>query len=121
MAESTLKRISMIRETYGKNGEVFMAKLKEVCPKLERTTDSQPLKAIFSREVLPKKVRQLVIISGLLSLPNARPILEVHIQKAEKMGCLLEHIVEVIIQMSVYIGFETATYALKVVEKVYKK
>lgn len=118
--ESSQKRISRIREIYGKNGQVFMTKLKEVCPKLERITDMQPLKAIFSREVLPKKIRQLMIIAGLLSIPNARPILRVHIDKAHQMGCSLEHVVEVIIQMAVYIGFESATEVLEIVEKIYQ-
>lgn len=121
MEEKTKKRISRIRQMYGESGEIFMLKLKEVCPKLERITDANPLKAIYSREVLPQKVRTLVIVSGLLSIPTAKPVLEVHIQKAKKMGCSLDSIVEVIIQMAIYIGFEAATQALALVEKIYLK
>ncbi len=104
--------IQKLRETFGEKGERFITKLREVSPDLERMTVEYPFEDVYTRNVLDSKLRELVVIGGLMALPNAAPVLKVHFQKALKEGCKEIEIVEVIIQMAIYIGFPLATKAL---------
>lgn len=105
--------ILRLRETFGEKGERFISKLREVSPDLEKITVESPFEDVYTRNVLDSKSRELILISGLIALPNAAPVLKVHFQKALREGCKEVEIVEVIIQMAIYVGFPAATKALE--------
>jgi 4-carboxymuconolactone decarboxylase len=57
-------------------------------------------------------------VAALTALGHAQPQLKVHIHGALNVGCTLEKIVEVIIQMEVYAGFPAALNGMFTAKKI---
>jgi 4-carboxymuconolactone decarboxylase len=72
---------------------------------------------MYSRQVIPHRVRQLITISALTVLERSEE-LEMHIYAALNVGCTPGEIAEVIFQTSIYGGFPAMNNGLKVLKKV---
>lgn len=105
--------IQRLKQTFGEKGEQFIIKLREVAPDLEKRTVEYPFEDVYTRNVLEPKLRELVVIGGLIAMPNSTPILKVHFQNALRSGCKEEEIVEVIVQLAIYVGFDAAARSLQ--------
>ena len=57
-------------------------------------------------------------MAALTAMGNAAPQLKVHINGALNVGCSVEEIVEVIIQMSAYSGFPSSINGINILKDV---
>ena len=60
----------------------------------------------------------MAVVAALTALGNAAPQLKVHINGAINVGCSIEELVEIMIQMSVYCGFPAAINGITVLKEV---
>ncbi len=102
-------------------GKQVMERLRTVCPDFERLTTEFAYGDIYSRPALDLRTRQLCTIAALTALGNGLPQLKAHINGALNLGISREEIVEVIIQMALYGGFQCAQNALFLAAEVFEE
>jgi len=73
--------------------------------------------ALYAREKIPHRTRQLVAVAGLTALEKIDE-LRMHIWAALNVGCTKEEIAEVIFQMSTYAGMPAVNSALRAFKEV---
>ncbi len=104
-----------------KTGEKVIESLKDIAPDLARYTIEFPFGDIYSRPGLDLKSREIAVVAALTALGNAAPQLKVHIHGALNVGCSREEVVEIIIQMAVYVGFPAALKGTNAAKEVFKE
>ncbi len=72
---------------------------------------------MYSRQVIPHVVRQMVAVATLTVLEKTEE-LELHLQAALNVGCKPRELAEVIFQTAVYGGVPAMNQGLKVLRKV---
>jgi 4-carboxymuconolactone decarboxylase len=105
----------------GKAGLKAIEDLKAIAPELGRYLVEFPFGDIYSREGLDLQTRELIAIAALTAMGNAEPQLRVHIHAALNVGCTREQVVEVMLQMMVYVGFPLAINALYTAKDVFDR
>ena len=92
-------------EIDGKAGQEVENNLKDICPDLGKYIIEYSFGDIYSREGLDLKSKEIAVVASLTALGNAEPQLKVHINGALNVGCTINDVKEVILQMSGYSGF----------------
>jgi 4-carboxymuconolactone decarboxylase len=100
--------MKVFKRLYGEVGSHTLESLEAVSPDLARFIVEFAFGDVFSRPGLDLKSRELVTIASLTTLGNAPKQLRAHIQGALTAGCTEQEIIEVIVQMAVYVGFPAA-------------
>ena len=108
----------MLKKIDGEAGEKVIESLQDIAPDLARYVIEFPFGDIYARPGLDLKSREIATIAALNALGNAQPQLKVHIHAALNVGCTAEEIVEVVMQMAVYVGFPSALNGMAVVKQV---
>jgi 4-carboxymuconolactone decarboxylase len=101
-------------EIDGKAGQEVENNLKDICPDLGKYIIEYSFGDIYSREGLDLKSKEISVVAALTALGNAEPQLKVHINGALNVGCTINDVKEVILQMSGYSGFPTCINAMNV-------
>lgn len=99
-------------------GEQLIESLHEISPDLEKLTIEFPFGDVYSRPGLDWKSREITAIAALTALGNAIPQLKVHVRAALNVGCTVEEIKEIIIQVTVYAGFPASLNAMQALKEV---
>jgi 4-carboxymuconolactone decarboxylase len=73
---------------------------------------------VYSRERLTLKYKEIAVVGALVAMGNAAPQLGVHLNGALNVGCSLEEVKEIILQMSAYAGFPAAINAMNALKEV---
>lgn len=107
-----------LKEIDGKAGEVVIESLKDIAPDLGNFIIEFSFGDIYSRKGTSLIQKEIAVVAALTAMGNAAPQLKVHINGALNVGCSLEEIIEVIIQMSSYSGFPSALNAITVLKEV---
>lgn len=106
--ESRLERgYKKLREVDGKAGEDVKNALNDISPDLVKYMIEYCFGDIYSREQLDLKSKEIAVVAALTALGNALPQLKVHINGALNVGCSINEVKEIILQMSAYSGFPT--------------
>lgn len=105
-------------EIDGKTGQEVENGLKDISPDLGRYIIEYSFGDIYSRDGLDLKSKEIAVVAALTALGNAQPQLKVHINGALNVGCTINEIKEVIIQMSGYSGFPTSINAMNALKDV---
>ncbi|MFW2487206.1 carboxymuconolactone decarboxylase family protein [Clostridium chromiireducens] len=105
-------------EIDGKAGQEVENGLKDISPDLGRYIIEYSFGDIYSRDGLDLKSKEIAVVAALTALGNAQPQLKVHINGALNVGCTINEIKEVIIQMSGYSGFPTSINAMNALKDV---
>lgn len=105
-------------EIDGKAGQEVENGLKDISPDLGRYIIEYSFGDIYSREGLDLKSKEIAVVAALTALGNAQPQLRVHINGALNVGCTINEIKEVILQMSGYSGFPTSINAMNALKDV---
>lgn len=105
-------------EIDGKAGQEVENNLKDICPDLGRYIIEYSFGDIYSREGLDLKSKEIAVVAALTALGNAEPQLKVHINGALNVGCTINDVKEVILQMSGYSGFPTCINAMNALKAV---
>ncbi|MDT8719322.1 carboxymuconolactone decarboxylase family protein [Clostridium sp. 19966] len=117
--ESRLERgYRKLKEVDGKAGEAVKESLSDISPDLVKYMIEYSFGDVYSREGLGLKSKEIAVVAALTALGNARPQLKVHINGALNVGCSVNDIKEVIIQMTAYSGFPTAINAMNALKEV---
>ena len=100
-----------LKEIDGAAGERVVAALRDIAPDLARYMIEFPFGDVYSRGNLTMKEREIATVAALIAIGYAQPQLKVHIHGALNVGCSRKEVVEIIIQMAVYVGFPAALNA----------
>lgn len=117
--ESRLERgYKKLREVDGKAGEQVKNSLNDISPDLVKYMIEYSFGDIYSRDGLDLKSKEIAVVASLTAIGNAEPQLKVHINGALNVGCTINEIKEVILQMSGYSGFPTCINAMNALKEV---
>ncbi|WP_297428738.1 carboxymuconolactone decarboxylase family protein [Clostridium sp.] len=105
-------------EIDGKAGQEVENSLKDISPDLMNYIIEYSFGDIYSREGLDLKSKEIAVVAALTALGNAQPQLKVHINGALNVGCTINDVKEVILQMSGYSGFPTCINAMNALKDV---
>ena len=105
-------------EVDGKAGQEVENNLKDICPDLGKYIIEYSFGDIYSREGLDLKSKEIAVVASLTALGNAQPQLKVHINGALNVGCTINDVKEVILQMSGYSGFPSCINGMNALKYV---
>lgn len=108
-------------EIDGKAGEEVENNLKDICPDLGKYIIEYSFGDIYSRQGLELKSKEIAVVAALTAMGNAEPQLKVHINGALNVGCTINDVKEVILQMSGYSGFPTCINGMNALKSVLKQ
>lgn len=116
------KGLKLLNELHGGHtGEALINGTKELCPDYATMTIEWVFGDVLSRKGLDIKTRELAIIASCVTLGNALPQLQAHIEAALNVGATQQEIIEVILQTGFYTGFPAVTNAFNVAKEVFSK
>jgi len=96
----------------GHAGEVVMRNFSEFAPDLMKHTIEYSFGDIYSREILDLKSKEIAVVAALIALGNAEPQLKVHFNAGLNVGCTINELKEIVLQMSGYAGFPASINAM---------
>lgn len=108
-------------EIDGKAGQEVENNLKDICPDLGKYIIEYSFGDIYSRQGLDLKSKEIAVVAALTAMGNAEPQLKVHINGALNVGCTINDVKEVILQMSGYSGFPTCINGMNALKSVLKQ
>lgn len=121
-AESRLERgYKKLSEVDGKAGEDVKDSLNDISPDLVRYMVEYCFGDIYSRDGLDLKSKEIAVVASLTAIGNAEPQLKVHLNGALNVGCTINEVKEIILQMSSYSGFPTCINAMNALKDVLNK
>jgi 4-carboxymuconolactone decarboxylase len=107
-----------LREIEGDAGERVMESLKDISPDMGRYIIEYSFGDVYSRDGLTLKYKEIAVVAALVAMGNAAPQLKVHLNGALNVGCSLDEIKEIILQMSAYAGFPAAINGMNALKEV---
>lgn len=108
-------------EIDGESGKKVESSLSNISPELVKYMIEYSFGDVYSRDILDLKSKEIGVVAALTALGNANPQLKVHINGALNVGCTINDIKEVILQMTAYSGFPTAINAMNALKEVIKE
>lgn len=100
--------------------EEIFKDLEDVAPDLSRFVVEFPYSEIYTRPQVDLKTRELCTVAALTAIGTI-PQLEDHINAALNVGNSPVEIVEIIMQMSAYVGFPKAINGVMAAKEVFYK
>jgi 4-carboxymuconolactone decarboxylase len=76
---------------------------------------------LYSREGLELKTKQIITITTLAALGNAKPQLAYHIKAALNIGITRKEIIDIMIHISGYAGFPASLNGIATAKEVFKE
>lgn len=102
----------------GDAGQALLAAISEIAPDLAVYTVEFPFGDLVSRPGLSLKEREIATVSAIVALGTPLP-LKLHLNGALNVGCTRQEIVELLMQMTAYVGFPKALTALMTAREVF--
>ncbi len=116
-SERYRKGLARLREMG--NTSAIGSTLEKIAPDMNQYIKEFAFGDVHSRPGLDKKSRELVILTAIASLGHAPLELKSHVNMALNAGWSREELLEVFIQMAVYVGFPTAINAIFTAQEVF--
>lgn len=110
--------LEKLKEIDGEAGEKVIEALKDISPDLAKFVIEYPFGDIYSRNGLDLRTREIGTIAALTAMGNCLPQLKVHLNAALNVGCTIEEVTEIILQMSVYSGFPSSLNGMNAFKEV---
>jgi 4-carboxymuconolactone decarboxylase len=114
MPDRWARGLSAMREMIGCSSEAYTESFRALAPEFAELSLRFEFGDVLSRSGLSVEIRQLVAIAMLAAAGNRTDLLRMHMVGALARGLTVEHIGEVLIQLSVYAGFPAALSAFGV-------
>lgn len=108
----------ILRKVDGKAGEDVENSLNDTFPDLVNYMIEYVWGEVYPRETLDLKSKEISVVSALTALGTAVPQLKVHINGALNVGCTINEIKEIILQMSAYSGFPSCINGINALQDV---
>lgn len=106
-----------LQEIDGATGENVVNGLKDISPELSQFIIEYSFGDVYSLKSLDNKSKEVVAVSSLI-VQGAIPQLKVHFNGALNTGCSISEVKEIILQMSVYVGFPKCINAMNALKEV---
>lgn len=100
--------------------EEIFKDLEDIAPDLSRFVIEFPYSEIYTRKEVDLKTRELCTVAALTAI-GTMPQLKEHINAALNVGNSPAEIVEIIMQMSAYVGFSKAINGVLAAKEVFYK
>jgi 4-carboxymuconolactone decarboxylase len=107
-----------LKEIDGHAGERVIESLKDISPDMGRYIIEYSFGDVYSRDGLTLKYKEIAVVAALVAMGNAVPQLKVHLNGTLNVGCSLEEVKEIILQMSAYAGFPAAINGMNALKEV---
>jgi 4-carboxymuconolactone decarboxylase len=101
--------------------QILKETYEDLSPELVRFTIEYGYGDIFSRENLDKKYRQIATIAALTTLGNAQTQLKFHINAGLNIKLSVDEINEIMLLMTVYVGFPAAINGTNILKEVVRE
>jgi 4-carboxymuconolactone decarboxylase len=122
MNNDTLERgIKKINELIPGGDKGVIKGLGEVAPDMADYVLKYIFGELYSREGLELKIKQMLTITTLATLGNAKPQLSYHINAALNIGITRQEIIDIMIHISGYAGFPASLNGIATAKEVFKE
>lgn len=118
MSERYERGLRRLAEVDRAQVEQIVAGLQGIAPDLARYLVEFAFGDIYARPGLDLRARQIATVAALTALGTAPRQLRVHLHGALNVGCSVEEVTEVVMQMAVYAGFPAALNGLAALREV---
>lgn len=111
----------MLGRIHGRRGLDAIDSMADIAPDLTRMVYEFPFAQIYTRPGLDLRSRQIGTVAALVALGNARPQLKAHLHGSLQVGLTQQELVELIMQLAIYVGFPAALNALTAAREVFRE
>lgn len=111
----------MLNKIDGHAGDAVYKKMHSFCPDLADTLIEYVFGEIYPREGLDLKLKEMAVVAALTAMGNAAPQLKVHLNAAFNVGCTVQEVKEIILEMSGYSGFPSCLNGMTALMDVLKE
>jgi 4-carboxymuconolactone decarboxylase len=108
---------SKLQEIDGEAGERVVNGLKDISPDLGHFIIEYSFGSVYSLDKLDNKSKEIVAVSSLIAQREV-PEMKVHFNGALNTGSTINEVKEIILQMSVYVGFPKSICAMNTFREV---
>ncbi|WP_196590054.1 carboxymuconolactone decarboxylase family protein [Pectinatus frisingensis] len=120
--EDRLKRgLKKLQEVDGKVGDDVANNMNDIFPDFVKYMIEYVWGDIYTRNILNLKSKEMAVVAALTAMGNVKPQLKVHINGALNVGCTINEIKEIILQISAYAGFPASINAIDELKNVLKE
>ncbi len=102
----------------GAGGSAVIDSLADIAPDFGRFIIEYSFGDVYSRPVLSLREREMITVASCIALGNCVPQLRLHMQGYLNVGGSKEQLIEIVIQMTVYVGFPAALNALSILREI---
>jgi 4-carboxymuconolactone decarboxylase len=113
--------LELVRRVNRDDFERGQQNFANIAPDLVRFSVEYAYGDLLSRPGLDLKSREIATVAALTALGNASPQLKFHIHGALNVGCTRQEIVEIITQLSAYVGFPISINGMNVAKEVFQE
>ena len=106
-----------LKEIDGEAGENVVNGLKDISPELSQYIIEYSFGDIYSLQLLDNRSKEVAAVASLIA-QGAMPQLRVHLNGALNTGSSISEVKEIILQMSVYVGFPKCINAMNALKEV---
>lgn len=107
-----------MQEVLGEHDSNLEINIKDIFPDLQRYMVEYVWGEIYCREILDLKSKEIAVVAALTALGSAQEQLKLHINGALNVGCSINEIKEIILQMSAFCGFPSCINAMNLLRTV---
>jgi 4-carboxymuconolactone decarboxylase len=107
-----------LKEIDGEAGEKVLDSLNTISPDLGKFIIEYSFGDIYSRTGTDLKSKEIAVVASLTAMGTAIPQLKVHLNGALNVGCTINELKEIIVQMSAYSGFPSSINAMNALKEV---
>ncbi len=108
---------SKLQEIDGEAGERVVNGLKDISPDLGRFIIEYSFGDVYSLPLLDNKSKEVAAVASLIA-QRAIPEMKVHFNGALNSGCTVTEVKELVLHISVYVGFPKAICAMNTLKEV---
>lgn len=121
MSDRFQRGLQLVQQVNRNDFERGQQNFADIAPDLVRFSVEYAYGDLLSRPGLDLKSREIVTVAALTALGNAQPQLKFHIHGALNVGCTRQEIVEIITQLSAYVGFPVSINGMSAAKEVFQE
>ena len=121
MQDKYQEGLKRMKEVNGKMADMMMERVGSISPDFAGYLASHVFGDIYGREGLDYKERQLATVAALTALGHAAPQLKMHMNGALNNGYTRKQMVELMIHLSVFVGFPAAMNGLFAAKELFEQ
>lgn len=121
MSDKKTTGLAILEKMHPQAYPQLKASLEDICPEISDYITEFAYGTIYAREGTDLKTRSLATIAALTAMNTAEGELKAHVKGALNLGIDKQEIIEIILQMALYVGFPAALDGLKTAKSVFNE